>query len=265
MLKGRRRVCVSQLRATSSACHVTARHAKLHAPPLPAAAGQPAGLCDRGPSRSQPSAHRPVACPPPMESDSSDSRFGATRSRGVRLMLASSKERVEVIRPWGVDKFSDSSIHDVVRALHRLARLAALARLRRFSRAQPRTTWVPHSARSTRVHVGHHCVARRAARGALCTACGAPAAGRGCGLPNALLWRPRADRARPRTALRCTRCDRAEPGEQELLTGHEGTAARVAGFERPPPVGRDVWPPHGRRAGAGARARRRGRRAPGRT
>jgi hypothetical protein len=40
---------------------------------------------------------------------------GQPRSRVVRLMLAACKERVEDLRPWGVDKFTDSTFADVVR------------------------------------------------------------------------------------------------------------------------------------------------------
>ena len=36
-------------------------------------------------------------------------------SRVVRLRIFATNERVEVIRPWGQEKFSDSTFADVVR------------------------------------------------------------------------------------------------------------------------------------------------------
>ena len=52
----------------------------------------------------------------------------AVRSRVVRLMLAAYKERVEDLRPWGVDKFTDSTFADVVRRDDAATRRGALRR-----------------------------------------------------------------------------------------------------------------------------------------
>jgi hypothetical protein len=66
-----------------------------------------------------------------MESSVSGNSGHAVRSRVVRLMLAAYKERVEDLRPWGVDKFTDSTFADVVRRDDAATRRRGAALLRR--------------------------------------------------------------------------------------------------------------------------------------